>query len=132
MPQPTLTLLVGAYFRPPAKLVLAALPNGTPLALRAEPCNPYDEQAIAVYVRVDEVPEDEHEQLVEQLPSCGWTLEQLLAEGELQLGYLASEGNKQLSKYQLTYCNKHFVGHTSGLLRFAPDGQPLVEEITHD
>lgn len=130
MPQPMLTLLVGAHFRPPAKLVLSALPNGTPLTLRAEPDNPYDEQAIAVYVAVDEVPEGEHEQLAEQLPSCGWTLEQLLSEGELQLGYLAAEGNKQLTKYQLTCCNKHFVGRSHGLLRFAPDGQPMIEEAS--
>lgn len=126
---PMLTLLVGAHFRPPAKLIISALPNGTPLRLEAEPDNPYDEAAIRVYVSVDEIPEGEHEHLAEQLPSCGWTIDQLLGEGELWLGYLPTARNKDLAEYALAHCNEHFAQHTHARLRFAPDGQPLVEEI---
>ena len=91
--------LVGSHFRPPASTILANLPTGAKLSLLAEPDNPYDPRAVAVHVQVSEVPPSQYDALREALPNFGFTLEELLSEGGLQLGYLCSATNtRQLSK----------------------------------
>ncbi len=92
-------LLVGSHFRPPAKCVLSSLPSGTSLTLRPEPENPYDSEAVAVYLSPREIPESAHESLSRELPSFGSSLDELLSQEEpLHLGYLARESNKDLKK----------------------------------
>ena len=85
--------LVGAHFRPPAKVVLARLPVGTPLHLHPEPENQYDSDAIAVRVRTADIPEEQWENLRLDLPACGWDLQGLLDLPQVQLGYCASSKN---------------------------------------
>lgn len=98
-PQVLYGLLVGSHFRPPAKQILAALPQSFPLTLRAEPDNPYDPQALAVYCgELEKLPPEALEGLAQELPSCGWTLDLLLQEGEVHLGYAARASNKDRSK----------------------------------
>jgi hypothetical protein len=94
------SLLVGAHFRPPAKLILAHLPAGTSLVLDPEPDNPYDEHAIRVLVDAGEIPESEYEALTDELPAMGEDLDELLAQPDLiHLGYVAATGGKPLIKY---------------------------------
>lgn len=80
--------LVGAFFRPPAQQVLAALPAGHQLHLRADPCNPYDPKAIQVLLDTSTVPATSWSLLEETLPGAGSCQEDLLTAGELQLGFL--------------------------------------------
>lgn len=56
--KPNLTFpIVGANFHPPATQILKLLPLNTPLVLYPEPDNPYDPNAIAVYIAQKDVPE---------------------------------------------------------------------------
>lgn len=48
--------IVGASFRPPAQEILAALSVGAQLELEAEPDNPHDPNAIAVWIWVEDIP----------------------------------------------------------------------------
>lgn len=94
---PTLVgLLVGMHFYPPSKLLLANLPAGTSLRLEPEPTNPYDEHAIKVLVEPSAVPEDLREATAGDLAGHGYTWEELLAEGERQIGHVAKTGGKPL------------------------------------
>jgi hypothetical protein len=51
--------IVGARFHPPAQAILCTLPVGTELELLPEPTNPYDANAIMVYVSGEAVPASE-------------------------------------------------------------------------
>ena len=94
-------LLVGSYHRPPAKSILEHLPTGAPLVLQAEPENPYDAGAIKVLLDpADAIPKEQYQPLADKLPLQGYTLEQVMSGGPLQLGYLAATGGKPLAKGQ--------------------------------
>lgn len=124
------TLLVGSHFRPPAVAVLAHLPAGAKLRLQPEADNPYDEHAIRVYVPASEIPSSEHPALEAELPAFGSSLEEVLALGEIWLGYLAASGGRPLQKAQMA--DSSIVGNqeaseaTSGRLAFGPSGDALV------
>jgi len=129
-----ISLLVGMHFRPPAKLVLAALRGGTSLGLRPEPSNPYDEYAVAVWVATSAIPESQQENLANELPECGWSLDGLFELEEIQLGYVAAKGGKPLVKAGLACGSQDFSEALQGQegrgrLGFAPDGAPTVELI---
>ncbi len=49
--------IVGVKFHPPARAILAVLPVGTELELIPEPDNPYDENAIMIWINGKEIPE---------------------------------------------------------------------------
>lgn len=142
---PNLTsLLVGAHFRPPAKLVLAHLPAGASLVLDPEPSNPYDSNAVRVLVSPTALPESEWPALEAELPEFGSDLDSLLAHGTLDsdeidepmiwLGYIAATGGKPLANArpglvgnsevlaQLAACPT-----ATAILRFGPGGEPEVE-----
>jgi hypothetical protein len=127
-------VLVGMHFRPPAKLVLESLASGTPLSLRAEPTNEYDEWAVAVLVEPAAIPASQHERLASELPGCGWDLQELLGLPELHLGYLASGKNKILQQISGSVANSIFCQareiisweECSIRLGFAASGHPLV------
>lgn len=94
----TLTVpLVGSHFRPPAKQVLAHLPNGTQLRLEPESENPYDANAIRVYCQGSAIPESEHPQLAEDLVGTGSELEEVLGQ-EIWLGYIGDSKGKLCQK----------------------------------
>lgn len=82
--------LVGMHFRPPARQVLARLALGTRLELIREPENPYDPQAVQVWVAPSALPEDiwQDPGWEEELAQAGSSPEDLWAQERLQLGYL--------------------------------------------
>jgi len=83
--------LRGAHFRPPAKAIIQSLPTGHPLSLRPEPSNPYDPNAVAVWIDAKTIPDDALEELRYTLPGMGADVESLLEQRFWQLGYIAKE-----------------------------------------
>lgn len=102
------TLLVGMHFRPPAKVLVANLPSGTTLYLQPEPSNPYDENAIAVMLQSEDIPQDAEIEaaLDTDLAGMGFTLEDVRAADAWHLGYVAATGGKPL------LANPGYVGNT--------------------
>jgi len=88
--------IVGAFYRPPAKALLDALPIGTPLYLLAEPDNQYDPNAVAVYLRSSDIPPQSQDKLMETLPPFGFDLETILLQDSWHLGYIPKEMAKVL------------------------------------
>lgn len=82
--------LVGMHFRPPALAILANLPQGAALKLEREPFNEHDPFAVAVWVRIAQVPQGQMETLRLAAQGHGFSLEDVLAKSEHHLGYLAS------------------------------------------
>ena len=71
--------LVGSHFRPPAKALIAALPSNHPLELRPEPTNPYDANAVAVWLDASTIPDEIlQDELAYTLPPMGQDVESLL------------------------------------------------------
>lgn len=93
---PIICPIVGSHFRPPAKGILAALPQGQTLYLRREPDNEYDPGAIGVYLRSADIPEAIHRDLESQTIGFGFDLAAVLASPEWHLGYIAAEANKKV------------------------------------
>ena len=137
----TLTgLLVGMHFRPPAKLILECLPSGTPLTLRHEPDNPYDEDAVAVEVQLRHIAPSQKARLESDLPAMGWSWEMVeehvaLAR-PLQLGYIGAGKNKEVKALEsegVTH-NRVFIDAQAIVpwtqcvitLGFSAGGKPLV------
>ena len=92
----TIMPIVGAFYRPPAKLVCELLSVGQELVLYAEPDNEHDTNAVAVWLMTDTIGEATKEALAERLPEHGLTLEQFLAQPEWHLGYIPKELAAQL------------------------------------
>lgn len=80
--------IVGAFFRPPAQSLLNSLAVGTPLFLLAEPENPHDVNAIAVWLETQHLPESSREALTESLPNYGFDLDTIIGQDQWHLGYL--------------------------------------------
>lgn len=87
--------LVGMHFRPPAKALLQALPASHPLELRPEPTNPYDANAVAVWLDAQTLSDDALEELRHTLPPMGCDLDELFEKQFWQLGYMA-KGNAEI------------------------------------
>lgn len=132
-----LALLVGAYHRPPAAALLAALSQGASLDLVPEPDNPYDAQAIQVWLTIDQLP-TEGEALANlelALPGFGSSLDEVLAEPQWMLGYLAATGGKPLAQGQIK-TGLRLAGNVEigpliqagakASLEWGPGGEPLV------
>jgi hypothetical protein len=83
--------IVGAFYRPPAQALLAVLPIGTPLTLIAEPDNPYDPNAIAVWLKSKDIPISAHSSLENTLPPFGFDLDQICAQENWHVGYIPKE-----------------------------------------
>lgn len=88
--------IVGAFYRPPAKLLLDCLSIGTPLFLLAEPDNQYDPNAVAVYLESHNIPVESHAKLEEELPPFGQSLDSVLGQDQWHLGYIPKEFAAQL------------------------------------
>lgn len=129
MPKTIYGLIAGAYFRPPAKQILAVLPAGAELWLEAEPENPYDCFAMKVMCRPQEIiPESQLDLLAQSLEGTGSDIEEVMNATGLQLGFLAAQGNKNLGSYASNVAIAEFMGKSQGEVRlsFAPDGRALV------
>lgn len=114
--------IVGAFYRPPAQAVLAVLPVGSPLMLVAEPENPHDQNAVAVWMNTQDIPEASYDKLRTTLPDSGHTLESLLKEGELHLGYIPRELAAKLRGDGTVTEDEPL----KGFLLFSPSGTPRV------
>ncbi len=94
--------LVGQHYNPPAKALLEHLPNGTPLRLRHDTENPYDEFAVEVSVEGASVPESQHLELSVKVPGNGFSLEEVIAPGVWwKLGHVAASDGKPLIKARI-------------------------------
>jgi hypothetical protein len=80
--------IVGAFFRPPAKALLASLPFGQALTVRAEPDNQHDVNAIAIWLESENIGDASQAELLESLPGFGIDLNQIMSEMEWHLGYI--------------------------------------------
>lgn len=130
--------LVGSHFRPPAKALIQSLPTSHPLELRPEPSNPYDANAVAVWLDAKTIPEDSLEELRYTLPGMGQDIDSLLDQRWWQLGYIAKEVAAIHQQAIGLFIEGHNVDATvsgegflwSGLpctLSFAGDGKPQVK-----
>lgn len=97
--------IVGMFFGPqhgsPSPALVNALAVGTPLWLIAEPDNPADTNAIAVYVKSADLPEASYASLEESLPPFGFSLEQILAQEEWHCGYIPKNFAAQLREQEI-------------------------------
>ena len=78
--------IVGAHFRPPAKVLLSQLPSSTPLYLQREPDNQYDPNAIKVLCRGEDVPQSED--LENALLGTGYEGHEIASQEYWHLGYI--------------------------------------------
>ena len=85
--------LVGSNFRPPAREVLSILPAGTSLELRHESDNPYDPNAVAVFVDMGDWPIVKLP-LLQDMLGTQLDASELCSRGLMHLGYIARTGNK--------------------------------------
>ena len=121
--------IVGAAYRPPAPAILASLPAGTVLALRPEPANPYDPNAVMVVITTACLQDSaDVEELAVRLGGFGMTPEDVFdapGEHEHHLGYVA----------------KTFAAHLAPMmggqvwpaeLMFDAAGRPLAKPIGED
>ena len=83
--------LVGSHFRPPAKALLACLPAGFPLELRPEPSNPYDQNAVAVWLDTKLLTPASREELTTTLEGSGFDLSDIDEQRDFHVGYMARE-----------------------------------------
>lgn len=119
-----LTPIVGAGFRPPAKALLAALPQGAPLRLVREPENPYDGLAIRVECSPDalnaEATQRDDFQLM--LAGYGFDMAAIQAAAYWHLGYVPKTHNAEPCEHwgDLSLAR-------SATLRFTADCKPQVE-----
>lgn len=110
--------IVGAHFRPPAKLLLEHLLAGTPLTLRAEPTNPYDENAIKVELAPEFLPPEESDfwSLCETI----YDIERAeLVEGPIHLGYIPRVDTGEVHPLL-------WEGTSPGTLTFTASGKPAI------
>jgi hypothetical protein len=129
--------LVGMHFRPPAKALIQSLSSGYPLELRPEPSNPYDPNAVAVWLDARFLNDDAIDELTSTLPGTGHDIEELLATRWWQLGYMARE-HAALHQRDIAQI---IIGHNEdadvsgegfiwngypATLTFTGDGKPLV------
>lgn len=87
--------IVGAYYRPPAKLLLDFIPVGAAMHLHADPGGTYcganhdDPTAVAVFLNTEAIPENPDLDL--RLAGYGFTVAELQAEPWLHVGYIPKE-----------------------------------------
>ena len=115
--------LVGAHFHPPAKALLAQLRTGTELTLRREPDNPYDSNAIGVWLNwadVGPVSEDQLRDLASSLAGYGWSVDDI--DGPVQLGHIAAKTGEAASIAPLMDSGES----PTATLGFNMNGQPIV------
>jgi HIRAN domain len=124
--------VVGMHFRPPAKPILANLPSGAILRLAPEPTNPYDPNAVAVFVPTEEIPESQHQALDLSAGPFGFTLDQILEQDSWHLGYIPKVDAQGIAPVLSDFLDRKFLedaerdNFISGTLSFSPEGKPQV------
>ena len=122
--------IVGSYYRPPAKLILEHLAIDTPMYLEAEPTNPYDVNAIAVYLESKDIPEATLKALEPLLPACGHSLESLEDMKTIHLGYIPKELAKILRGRDFHSADGTFTTSSSGTpqIKFIDPSKPMPQD----
>lgn len=128
--------MVGMHFTPPAKMVLALLASGTSFSLQPEPDNPYDGEAIKVFLNVAELFATsllDQEELDAALQGSGFDYEEVLANPALPMGHVGATGRGPCMKLALPGTTEvhALVGEGvwedfEGLLGFTPAGVPTL------
>lgn len=120
--------LVGAYYRPPAKAILAVLPLDAPLMLRPEPDNPGDANAVAVLVSTSTIPDTLHNDLADAARPFGYDLEAILAAPQWHLGYIPAVAAAHIQPLLISAIDTAEPGVCwPATLQFAADGKPAVK-----
>lgn len=125
----THSALVGAYHRPPAPALIKHLPNGAPLRLEREPHNQFDPFAVKVWARSATIPEGQYPSLDAAAQGYGFTIENILAQSEWHLGYLAAKPAKGVDgalAAQIAPRLDATAGYSARLV-FDGAGRPIVE-----
>jgi len=131
------TLIVGSHFHPPAKTLLAGLPNGLPLSIVPEPENPYDENALLVTLDPRSIPKNLWKGLDTLLEGSGCEMAELAMQMEVEgvpitLGHVGKTGGKPLLKAGIAEGNvevKALIeagGYAAQLVFDAADGSPRI------
>lgn len=115
--------IVGAYFRPPAKGLLSALGNDTPLLVRREPSNEYDGNAIKVVMTTSELMKIDGSVVEKAIEGFGFTLADLAREDEWQLGYIPRGDASAIAGRM----DENNVVELSATLGFSIEGKPQVK-----
>ena len=131
--------IVGMHFRPPAKALLASLPTGARLSIVPEPTNPFDANALSVWVEPKELPASQMPDLESNAAGFGFSLEQILSAEGWHLGYIPAVISAGLAPAVTAACeadNPHFdgtdpcspqtIGYVSGTLGFDAKGNPTI------
>ena len=113
---PTLPI-VGEYYHPPARALLAVLPAGAELQLVPEPENEFDPNAIKVLALTATIPLEQRVALDLHAQGFGYSWKDIMGQASWHLGYIPRLEAARLS----------LAGPTAGKLRFAADGKPQVE-----
>ena len=114
--------IVGAFYRPPAQIILNALAVGTPLFVEAEPDNQADINACAVFIKSADIPASAHEALELNLPGIGLSLEEVLLQDLWHLGYIPKGFAAQLRSLDIVSLNNRLEGTFS----VNPQGQARI------
>lgn len=122
MPHTTLPI-VGAFYRPPAQIILSSIPVGTKLGLLAEPDNEHDPNAIAVWIDPDEISDAARVSIEAALPETGLTWDDILNQGYWHLGYISRNFAAEL-KATRTVVNEEMFDVEFAL---SNDGKPRVK-----
>ena len=88
MSTPCTLPIVGAHFRPPAKALIQSMPMAHPLELRPEPTNPYDSNAVAIWLDAHTLPDESLEELRHTLPGMGSDIDDLMSQRHWHIGYI--------------------------------------------
>lgn len=107
--------ILGAHFRPPAKLIFEYLASDTVLLLEPEPDNPYDANAIKVLLSSSDLPSDP--EFIDNLQSFGHDIEELRSRGTIHLAYI--ERNR----------TGDFQDVAQVMLSFGAKGQPMATPV---
>ena len=124
--------IMGSHFRPPAKVVLQALPAQHPLQLRPEPTNPYDQNAVAVWIDANTVPDDALEELRHTLPANGSNIEDFLEQRYWHLGYMPKAQAADHQEPIALLIEGHNVDATVSGIGFLWDGFPATLTFTSE
>jgi len=111
--------LVGAHFHPPAKALLSVLRTGSALELRREPDNPYDPNAIGVWLHLADL---DYDVLIDEdaLAGYGFTADDMVP--PRQLGHIAAKTGEAATLAPLLDAGEAPVA----TLAFNMTGAPIV------
>lgn len=114
--------IVAERFHPPATALMEAIAIGTPLILHAEPENPYDPNAVAIWLESKDIGDAAKVKLEDSLPRYGYTVEQVVEGGPWHLGYIPRELAKVMREQNTVVVDSP----TLGTFTLSPMGKPRV------